>query len=144
MGQVTLNGNSLGIEGLIRLCRGDRQFAVDERCWPRLEQARAVVDKVIARGEPVYGLTTGLGAKVTEVLSPEQLTDFSYATLRGRAHAVTAPVFHGRPLGTVHIIFRFPVSPAGATAAVKNRRTGRIKALFPGHSILLTLHRYSA
>jgi len=51
-----------------------------------------VVDAVIESGEPVYGLTTGLGAKVTATLSKNELSEFSYQTLQGRANSLGDPM----------------------------------------------------
>ena len=59
--------------------------------------ARGVVRQALEQKKPVYGLTTGLGARVGEVLSSRQLTEFSYRTIRGRAHAIGPPL----PLGQV-------------------------------------------
>ncbi len=58
----------------------------------RLQSDRAVVDRHIEAGEPVYGLTTGLGSKSTEALPREELAAFSLQTLRGRAQALGDPL----------------------------------------------------
>ena len=54
----------------------------------RMRVARRVVDSALRNEEPVYGLTTGLGARVSERLLDQELIEFSYQTIRGRAHAV--------------------------------------------------------
>lgn len=58
----------------------------------RLLRDRAVVDKYVAAGDPIYGLTTGLGSKSTEALPREELAAFSLQTLRGRAQALGDPL----------------------------------------------------
>jgi histidine ammonia-lyase len=54
--------------------------------------ARAVVDRALETGEPVYGLTRGLGARVDERIEPADAKEFSLRTLRGRAMAVGEPL----------------------------------------------------
>ncbi len=81
----------------------------------RMSAARALVEQAITRGDAVYGLTTGLGARAAEVLSPEEMTQFSVQTIRGRAHAV------GTPLPDEHVraamIVRLNTLLLGAAAA---------------------------
>jgi histidine ammonia-lyase len=58
----------------------------------RLEADRALVDSVVENGVPAYGITTGLGAGVTQALSRDELAEFSVRTVRGRANAVGVPL----------------------------------------------------
>jgi histidine ammonia-lyase len=51
----------------------------------RLAAARAVVEKALARGEAVYGLTTGLGAAVDTRLAPDAIAAFQQRAVRARA-----------------------------------------------------------
>lgn len=71
---------------------GGRAVAVAPEAETRLLAGRAVVEKALAAGEAVYGLTTGLGARVGHRLSEADLADFSTRTVRGRAHGVGAPL----------------------------------------------------
>jgi histidine ammonia-lyase len=57
----------------------------------RMAASRRVVEQALRDGTPVYGVTRGLGARVGETLSTEQLAEFSLQTIRGRAHAVGEP-----------------------------------------------------
>lgn len=54
----------------------------------RLEAARAVVMRVLDRGERVYGLTTGLGAAVDTRLSVDAIPAFQARAIRARAVGV--------------------------------------------------------
>ena len=87
MKKLLLTGAGLSCEDL-RDAGVDTKIAIDDGGRHRLEAARAVIDKAVAEGTPVYGLNTGLGARVGEALSPDQAAEFSYRTVRGRAHAV--------------------------------------------------------
>ena len=54
--------------------------------------SRQIVLDCIARGDAVYGLTTGLGSRASETISKQQIEEFSIATLRGRAHSLGDPL----------------------------------------------------
>lgn len=71
---------------------GRRPVEIAPEAERRLLAGRAVVDRALAAGEAVYGLTTGLGARVGHRLSEADLADFSTRTVRGRAHGVGAPL----------------------------------------------------
>jgi len=88
---VILNGNSLSPQQLTEIASGE-QVAVDPQAMALVVSARQVVMRALERGDKVYGLTTGLGSRVSETLSADALREFSYQTLRGRAHAIGAPL----------------------------------------------------
>lgn len=58
----------------------------------RMAASHAVLAQGLAEGRPMYGVTTGLGPKVVERLPEEALATMSVTTVRGRAHAVGAPL----------------------------------------------------
>ena len=90
---IVLNGTNLGIYRLVRYSRGrEFRFDLSEESKTGIAAARQVVEKALAGGDPVYGLTTGLGAKVTRRLSDEEQEAFSYQTLRGRGHSLGEPM----------------------------------------------------
>ncbi|PXY22589.1 aromatic amino acid lyase [Prauserella muralis] len=55
-----------------------------------LQRERAVVDDVVDRQVPAYGVTTGLGSRAGHALPRAELAAFSLRTVRGRANAVGA------------------------------------------------------
>jgi histidine ammonia-lyase len=85
---VIIDGYSLTPAAVAAVARAREQVELDGAARRRVERDRAVVEDAIARNEPVYGLTTGLGARATFVLPPEELAVFSVRTVRGRANAV--------------------------------------------------------
>jgi len=85
-----LTGSDLTCEALEQAARLDADVALCEGGASRMAAARSLIDEAVDQALPVYGVTTGLGAKVGEVLSGEALAAFSWQTLRGRAHAVGA------------------------------------------------------
>ncbi len=84
-----LTGNNLSVEDLAVLSSGGSpEIALDDKGLAVMADARAIVQEAITSRTPVYGVTTGLGAQATNALNEEDLTAFSYQTVRGRAHAV--------------------------------------------------------
>jgi histidine ammonia-lyase len=57
-----------------------------------MHASRAALDRALAEGRPVYGLTTGLGARVGEAMAPGRAAEQSARILRGRAAAVGEPL----------------------------------------------------
>ena len=90
--KLKLNGYGLSPLVLNKAAKQPTEFSVTQKARRRMVRARKLVDKAVADQLPVYGVTTGLGAKVTQALDAQTLTDFSYKTIRGRAHAVGEPV----------------------------------------------------
>lgn len=89
---LQLTGTDLSIEAVTQVARQGRAVQLDDGARSRMLAGRRVVEDHLAADKPVYGLTTGLGARVTHRLSEADLADFSVLTLRGRSHAVGAPL----------------------------------------------------
>ena len=88
MSVLTLDGRSLSVEALSRAAREDWQVSLDPSGLALMDRTHALVADAVRDRVPVYGVTTGLGARVNEVLDGKALSEFSVQTLRGRAHAV--------------------------------------------------------
>lgn len=58
---VVLTGSSLTLEEVVRVARHGTRVAVDAGAVDRMKRARGIVEATLQRGEPVYGLTTGVG-----------------------------------------------------------------------------------
>jgi histidine ammonia-lyase len=54
--------------------------------------SRAALERALAEERPVYGLTTGLGARVVDAVAPERAAEQSARIVRGRAAAVGEPL----------------------------------------------------
>ncbi len=89
---VIVDGRTLSCEDVAAVAlRGARVVLADE-VLPRLVRDRAVVDDVVDRQVPTYGLTTGLGSRSSYALPRDELARFSVRTVRGRANAVGDPL----------------------------------------------------
>lgn len=88
---LDLDGHSLTCTGLEAAAHGRPQINLSDEGLARMTKSRAIIDDVIDRKVPVYGVTTGLGALAGTALGPDELVRYSTQTIRGRAHA-TGPL----------------------------------------------------
>jgi histidine ammonia-lyase len=61
-GTVTLTGADLSIEDAVRIARRGARVEVSREALERVRRARDVVDRVLERGDLVYGMNTGVGS----------------------------------------------------------------------------------
>ena len=61
-GTVTLTGDDLSIEDVVRTARRGARVEVSREALGRVRRARDVVDRVLERGDLVYGMNTGVGS----------------------------------------------------------------------------------
>jgi histidine ammonia-lyase len=85
---LVLTGQGLTPERIADVARRDRPVWLAPEALERMRRSRAVVEHAIAENRPVYGLTTGLGSRVTQRLTREEMAEFSRNTILGRANAV--------------------------------------------------------
>jgi histidine ammonia-lyase len=83
---IYLDGSGLTPEIVSRVSDGEH-IELAESGLNRMRSSRKLIEEIIKEGRPVYGVTTGLGAKSGQVLDAEALKKFSYTTIRGRAQA---------------------------------------------------------
>jgi histidine ammonia-lyase len=69
-GVVVLSGADLTIADVEAVARGGARAVLDEDARARMEEARAVVERLVAAGEVVYGITTGFGDLATTFIPP--------------------------------------------------------------------------
>lgn len=85
---LDLDGKSLTLEQIEAVAFRRATVRLSPQAMAGLARGRAVVEAALAAEEPVYGLTTGLGARVGHRLSEEDLAAFSLRTVQGRAQAL--------------------------------------------------------
>lgn len=74
---VVLTGSDLAVAEVVRVARQGEQVALAPEVPERMRRAREIVWRVIERGETVYGLTTGVGARKLVRVDPAQLEEFN-------------------------------------------------------------------
>ncbi len=91
-GIVTLNGSGLTPQSVAAIARGRTPVQIDPAARERIQAAADLVARAAHAGTPVYGLTTGLGARVLQRVDGDDAAAFSLQTVRGRAMAVGEPL----------------------------------------------------
>src|SRR5215211_3620430 len=76
-GTVTLTGDDLSIEEVVRIARRGARVEVSRQALERVRRARDVVDRVLERGDLVYGMNTGVGSLSRYRIPFENLEQFS-------------------------------------------------------------------
>ena len=79
---------------MLAVARGRQRVELDEAALLRVRAAREVVDRVLASGEAVYGLNTGLGSLARHRIPLEDIGEFSFRTVADQVSS------YGRPLAT--------------------------------------------
>jgi histidine ammonia-lyase len=89
---IELTGASLTVEDVVAVARAGAPVRVSEEALQRVREARTVVERVLARGTPVYGMTTGLGALLRHHVPLDELERFSFATVADQTASYGQPV----------------------------------------------------
>ena len=69
---VSLDGNSLTVEEVVRVAREYEPVAVSENGWRQVEASRQVVERLLNSELPVYGISTGFGDLSRIWISPSE------------------------------------------------------------------------
>ncbi len=70
---IELDGKSLTIERVLEVAIGQVQVRLSAEALLKVERAAKAVEKMLANGEIVYGVTTGFGAFKDRIISPDQV-----------------------------------------------------------------------
>ena len=92
VGPVTIDGRHLHPAAVRAIARDGAPVRVDPEARRRMAAAAEIVARAAAAGEPVYGVTTGLGARATQAVGDGAGAEYSLRTIRGRATAVGEPL----------------------------------------------------
>jgi histidine ammonia-lyase len=87
-----LSGDGLTVDDVLAVAREHARVELDPAALVRVRAARDVVDRVLASGESVYGLNTGLGSLARHRIPLEEIGAFSFATVADQVSS------YGRPL----------------------------------------------
>ena len=84
-------GEALTLDDVVAVSRG-AEVAFPAAARTRVQAARGVIDRAVAAGDTVYGVTTGFGALADTRIDPSQAAELQHGIVRSHATAV------GRPL----------------------------------------------
>jgi histidine ammonia-lyase len=91
---IELSGEGLQVEDVVAVARSGARVRVSDEALQRVHEARGVVERVLAKGTPVYGMNTGLGSLSRHHVALEELERFSFATVADQTAS------YGQPLAT--------------------------------------------
>lgn len=84
---ITLNGEHLTLDEVVAIADG-APVQLAEEALPRMARSRAAVEQFLARGEIVYGVTTGFGFFKDRVIPPDQVLELQRNLVRSHAAGV--------------------------------------------------------
>lgn len=90
-----------------------RAAALDPACRPAVERSAAVVDAIVAEGEPVYGINTGFGKLSTVRIAAGDLAALQRNIVLSHAAGVGAPL----PAPVVRLVMALKVASLGQGAS---------------------------
>lgn len=88
MARVLLDGEHLQLEELWQISKNKAQVVLDKKALHRVNAAREVVEKAVAEGKVIYGVTTGFGKLSNVQISAEHTSQLQLNLLRSHACGV--------------------------------------------------------
>lgn len=85
---VIFGNGPLRWQDVVAVARLGSPLHLAPEAWARIDNARGIVERIVARGERAYGISTGLGALCNVLLEGEQLAQLSRNTLLSHACGV--------------------------------------------------------
>jgi histidine ammonia-lyase len=92
MEEVTLGAAPLTVEALEAVARRGAKVALHPDAMGRVGRSRALVERWVAEGRPVYGITTGFGALCEVVIPPADTRTLQQNILMSHAAGVGDPL----------------------------------------------------
>lgn len=84
---LTISGTDLQVDDVVAVANG-RTVQLDPLALPKIERSRTAVDELVARGDVVYGITTGFGRFKDKIISPDQVKQLQVNLVRSHAVGV--------------------------------------------------------
>ena len=89
---IVLTGAELTVADVESVALGRSGVRLDPGARRRVEEARAVIDRLVASGEVVYGVTTGFGSLASTFVPPERARELQERLLLSHAAGVGEPL----------------------------------------------------
>ncbi|WP_339432979.1 histidine ammonia-lyase [Pseudomonas sp. EA_65y_Pfl2_P78] len=86
--KIVITGSPLRWQDVVAVARHGAQLELSSETWARIENAQAIVQRIVESGERAYGVNTGLGGLSNVSLKDEQLSQLSRNTLLSHACGV--------------------------------------------------------
>jgi len=88
---VVLDGNSLSIEQIVAVAREQARASVSAAARDKAQRSRQLLEKLVADGVAIYGVTTGIGELARVRISPEQSAELSRRIVYSHSAGTGAP-----------------------------------------------------
>ncbi|HEX2884411.1 MAG TPA: aromatic amino acid lyase, partial [Candidatus Limnocylindria bacterium] len=92
MPPLLLTGRDLTIDNVIEVARGRRPVELDPDAAERIGASRAVIERLVAEGATVYGVTTGFGDLADVPIEPGRSAELQRNLVRSHAAGVGEPL----------------------------------------------------
>ena len=89
---LVIDGSTLDLAGLESVARDGREVVLSEGARHALRASRRVVDDAVARGDVVYGVTTGFGSFADVHIPTDRLRELQVNLVRSHAAGVGTPL----------------------------------------------------
>ncbi|HUK27180.1 MAG TPA: histidine ammonia-lyase [Candidatus Acidoferrales bacterium] len=89
---VKIDGQSLKIEDVVKVARRNELIGLEKEAEEKIVRSRDVVEKLIAKKEKLYGISTGIGELSNVLLSPDKLKEFQKYVVYSHAAGWGEPV----------------------------------------------------
>jgi histidine ammonia-lyase len=80
--KVVLSGEGLTVDDVVRVAREGAQVELAPEAVELMRETRALVERAVERGDEVYGLSTGVGARKKVRVPPEEIPAFNRALIQ--------------------------------------------------------------
>jgi len=85
---IELDGHSLTLEQATRVVFENEEVTASDAARDRVERAQGIVEKIVAKGRPVYGINTGFGRLSNESIPRERLQELQRKIILSHAVGV--------------------------------------------------------
>jgi histidine ammonia-lyase len=92
---IAIDGEHLTVEEVVSTslaAPGDVEVVLAADAWEKVARARRAIDAFVARGDVVYGVTTGFGAFKDRIIPPDQVQQLQHNIVRSHAAGVGPPL----------------------------------------------------
>ncbi|MCD6512321.1 MAG: histidine ammonia-lyase [Thermoplasmata archaeon] len=82
---IVVDGNNLKIEDIVNVARHGMKIEVDEDALKKVEKARRIIEDVIEKGTPVYGVNTGFGELANVRINDAEIKELQKNLIRSHS-----------------------------------------------------------
>jgi histidine ammonia-lyase len=89
---IRIDGKTLTIDQVVDVARHAAPVGLADAARPGIAASRALVEQIVAEGQAVYGITTGVGELAQTVISADQIVEMQRNLIRSHAVGVGQPL----------------------------------------------------